>query len=43
MATVVSIRNLSKRYGAFTALENLSLDIEQGAIFGFIGPNGAGK
>jgi len=42
-APLVSIRNLSKQYGKFTALQNLSLDIEPGAIFGFIGPNGAGK
>ncbi|MGI8589319.1 MAG: ABC transporter ATP-binding protein [Chloroflexia bacterium] len=40
---MVSIRNLTKRYGSFTALDDLSLDIEQGSVFGFIGPNGAGK
>ena len=43
MAPLISIRNLGKQYGQFTALQDLSLDIEQGAIFGFIGPNGAGK
>ena len=40
---VVATQNLTKRYGSFTALENLNLQIESGAIFGFIGPNGAGK
>src|SRR5437867_368654 len=41
--TLVDIRNLSKRYGGFTALQELTLTIERGAIYGFIGPNGAGK
>jgi ABC-2 type transport system ATP-binding protein len=40
---VVSTQNLTKSYGAFTALQSLNLQIETGAIFGFIGPNGAGK
>ncbi len=40
---VVETENLTKRYGAFLALHNLNLSIEQGAIYGFIGPNGAGK
>ncbi len=35
--------NLTKKYGELTALNNLNLNIEQGACFGFIGPNGAGK
>ena len=35
--------NLTKRYGDFTALKGLNLDLEAGDIFGFIGPNGAGK
>ncbi len=43
MSTVLSIRGLSKQYGKLTALHDLNLDVEQGAIFGFIGPNGAGK
>lgn len=42
-ALVVATQGLTKTYGAFTALENLDLNIETGAIFGFIGPNGAGK
>jgi ABC-2 type transport system ATP-binding protein len=40
---VVEIRNLSKQYGDFSALDNLSLDVHRGQILGFIGPNGAGK
>ncbi|MDQ2806350.1 MAG: ABC transporter ATP-binding protein [Chloroflexota bacterium] len=40
---LVRIRNLSKTYGTFVALDDLNLDIEPGSIFGFIGPNGAGK
>jgi ABC-2 type transport system ATP-binding protein len=40
---VVETRNLTKRYGNFTALADLNLSIERGAIHGFIGPNGAGK
>lgn len=40
---VVVIENLTKRYGEFTALDDLSLSIERGQILGFIGPNGAGK
>src|SRR5687767_6027571 len=34
---------LTKRYGALTALDDLSLELERGDVFGFIGPNGAGK
>lgn len=40
---MIACRNLSKTYGNFTALDNLSLDIGKGETFGFIGPNGAGK
>lgn len=42
-APVVEVRNLSKRYGEFVALEDLSLTVMRGQILGFIGPNGAGK
>lgn len=37
------VRNVTKRYGEFTAVENLSFNIEAGKVFGFLGPNGAGK
>ncbi len=40
---VIETRQLTKRYGRFTALDSLDLRIEAGALFGFIGPNGAGK
>jgi ABC-2 type transport system ATP-binding protein len=43
MSTIVEINGLSKKYGQLTALDNLHLNIEEGAVFGFLGPNGAGK
>ena len=39
----IETTNLTKRYGKFTAVNNLNLSIGQGEIFGFLGPNGAGK
>src|SRR5258708_36927861 len=39
----ISTVQLTKRYGALTALDALTLELESGDIFGFIGPNGAGK
>jgi ABC-2 type transport system ATP-binding protein len=40
---MISCRNLSRRFGDFTAVDNVSLDIPAGAICAFLGPNGAGK
>ena len=40
---VVSIENLVKRYGSLTAVDGLSLGINEGEIFGLLGPNGSGK
>jgi len=40
---IIEISNLTKQYGKARGIENVSLDIEEGEIFGFIGPNGAGK
>jgi ABC-2 type transport system ATP-binding protein len=41
-ATIVT-RNLTKRYGDFVAVDNLTLEIGRGEVFGLLGPNGAGK
>ena len=39
----VSVRDLEKRFGDFTAVNRINFDVKQGEIFGFLGPNGAGK
>jgi len=43
MNNLLSIDSVSKHYGDFTALNNVSLNIKEGSIFGLLGPNGAGK
>jgi ABC-2 type transport system ATP-binding protein len=43
MKTILSLNSITKKYGDLTAVDNLSLDIQEGEIFGFLGPNGAGK
>jgi ABC-2 type transport system ATP-binding protein len=40
---MIEVQNLSKRYGGFTAVDNISFHVEPGRIVGFLGPNGAGK
>ena len=40
---ILQTKNLTKKYGDFTALDNISLNIPKGSIYGFLGPNGAGK
>lgn len=39
----LSVRNVTKRFGDFTAVDSLSFDVRAGRVFGFLGPNGAGK
>ena len=43
MANIIEIQGLTKKYGDLVALDDLTLNIEEGSVFGFIGPNGAGK
>jgi len=40
---VIEVQHLTKRYGPFTAVEDVSFTVERGEILGFLGPNGAGK
>ena len=41
--TTLRVANVSKHYGEFTAVNDLSFDVRAGRVFGFLGPNGAGK
>ncbi len=43
MSHVLEIRNLTKKFGDFIAVDNMTLNIGEGEIFGFLGANGAGK
>src|SRR5688572_21142155 len=40
---VISVRNLSRRFGALVAVSDVSFDVQRGAIYGLLGPNGSGK
>lgn len=40
---IIEVKNLTKKYGNFTAVDSISFDVGQGEIVGFLGPNGAGK
>lgn len=40
---IISVKDLSKRFGAFTAVDRITFDVGRGEIFGFLGANGAGK
>ena len=40
---IIECKDITKRFGQFTALDNVSIDVPQGKIFGLLGPNGAGK
>ncbi|WP_077706965.1 ABC transporter ATP-binding protein [Virgibacillus dokdonensis] len=41
--TVLQTKSLTKRFGKFTALNQVNIDVNEGEVYGFIGPNGAGK
>ncbi len=43
MEPMIEVQNFSKRYGSFTAVNNISFTVPRGQIFGLLGPNGAGK
>lgn len=40
---MIQLRSLTKRYGPFTAVDSIDLNVPRGELFGFLGPNGAGK
>jgi len=40
---IIEIKNLTKKFGSFTAVDKMNLTVREGEIFGFLGPNGAGK
>lgn len=43
MSSLISARNITKRFGNFIAVDSISFDVNRGSIVGFLGPNGAGK
>ncbi len=43
MPTVIEVKNLTKKFGDFTAVDAITFEVEEGEIFGFLGANGAGK
>ena len=42
MQSIIRISKLTKKYGEFVAVNNITFDIKEGEIFGLLGPNGAG-
>ena len=40
---MIEVQHLTKRYGPFTAVDDISFTVDKGEILGFLGPNGAGK
>ncbi|MBL4935042.1 ABC transporter ATP-binding protein [Clostridium sp. YIM B02515] len=43
MNPIIEVKNFTKKYGDFTAVNDISFTVEEGSIFAFLGPNGAGK
>lgn len=43
MENIIEIKNLTKKYGDFAAVDDISFDVKKGEVFAFLGPNGAGK
>jgi len=43
MSNIIEVKDFTKKYGNFTAVDNISFNVEEGSIFAFLGPNGAGK
>jgi ABC-2 type transport system ATP-binding protein len=43
LETILSVNNISKRYGKIQAVDDLSLEVKKGQVFGILGPNGSGK
>jgi daunorubicin resistance ABC transporter ATP-binding subunit len=43
MSNIIDVKNFTKKYGDFIAVDNISFNVEEGSIFAFLGPNGAGK
>jgi len=42
-SNIIEVKNFTKRYDSFVAVDNISFNVEKGTVFGFLGPNGAGK
>jgi len=43
MSHIIETRDLTKRFGSLTAVDNISFSVDKGEIFGLLGPNGTGK
>lgn len=43
MSAIIEVKNFTKKYGSFCAMDNIFFDVERGSSFAFLGPNGAGK